>query len=128
MPSLTSYEDDLGQDAAMELERLGDERAMAFIRHCTRVVSGKADHLEWLLFDDYLGIPFYCASIDNCFAIYAVEDDGANERKVTVMHAARLGDRSAGGLPWDGKDMDMIRDRIVRPRAARWFQPAGTRQ
>lgn len=121
----TAYEDDTGGDAAMELERFGDRRVLEFIGFFERVVGGKDNHLEWMAFDTYMGIPFYHAAIDNCFAIFAVEDDGAGERTLTLMFAGRLGDRQAAGFRWNGKDMDMIRDRIVRPRAGQWFHPTG---
>ncbi len=124
----TAYEDGTGCDAAVELERVGDRRVLEFIRFFERVVSGKDNHLRWMTFDTYMGIPFYNAAIDDCFVIFAVEDDGAGERTLTLMFAARLRDRQAAGLRWDGKDMDMIRDRIIRPRAARWFHPTGDSQ
>jgi len=109
-PVLVAFEY-LFDSAADELERLGDEVAVRFLRFLDKIAGGHEDYRRLRPFAEYEGVPLFRAEIEDNVMIYAVEEDEAGDLKVTVMLCAR---RSAG---------DFRRKALERARV--WFTGAG---
>jgi hypothetical protein len=109
--------------ARVEVEALGYIYAVPIVRFIQRIASREVDHWGKATFDTYQGILIYKAEIEGRFVIFIVEEFADGGITVTIMLAGKWGDRSIGGRPWNGQDMNFVRGQIVGPMVADLFSP-----
>ena len=109
-------------DAEAELEALGDRFAEKAFLFCQKVVAGIVDHWTLNPFETHRGIPVYKFHYGKRYLLLAVEDVGDGDRKVSMILAGLTGGPVAiDDHLWDGTDMNVLRDPILRQRLEAYF-------
>ncbi|HEU0157110.1 MAG TPA: hypothetical protein VFQ82_13640 [Stellaceae bacterium] len=107
LAAIVSYYGDDG-DAAEELEALGDGYMTRSLKYLQKIVTGAIDYRRLRQYSNFRGVPIFKAQSDDRTMIFAVEDDGDDGNKVTILCAGRYGDEA-----------DALE--TTNSRAANWF-------
>jgi hypothetical protein len=119
---IVAFEDDQLGSACDELESLGPNFTERLLRYLQRVQSKNINHRKLMPFATYEGVEMFLATIENGFAVFAVEIDTLGDLKVSIMFAGRQNVPITGGtFSWDGSDYHALRTNIINRRAAVWF-------
>jgi hypothetical protein len=124
--AIVAYKNAPSIDVELELEALGDAFAENVLLFCRGIVGGEGasgiDHWRLMPFDEYRDVPVYKYAFNGRFALVAVEDADNGERRVSLVMAGRTGQLATiDDVDWDGSDMTVLRDKVLRPRLEDYF-------